>query len=131
MRTFVYTVTVHVRDDVVSRRVGNTTAHEHLASDLDMAFQAGIGQIGWLSGRTLIDDDSCVDEVLPEITEVHGQRLRYDAPAEAVIADQREVIALAEALAPVGWSSTGWPEDDDTVEVSDDERQEAVRLFFG
>jgi hypothetical protein len=112
MRTFVYTVTVHVCDDVVSQRVGNETAHKHLASDLDMAFQAGIGQIGWLSGRAIVEADGYVDEVLPEITEVHGQPLYYDAPAEAVIADQREVIALAEALAPVGWESTGWPADE-------------------
>jgi len=113
MRTFVYTVTVHVGDDMVSRRVDHAAAHEHLASDLNMAFQAGVGQIGWLSGRVIIEGDGRVAEVLPpEITEVHGQRLRYDAPVEAVIADQREVIALAEALAPVGWESTGWPEDE-------------------
>lgn len=110
MRTFVYTVTVHVRDDLVSRRAAS--AHRYLASDLDTALQAGVGQIGWLSGRVIVEADGRVAEVLPEITEVHGQRLHYDPPAEAVIEDQREVIALAEALAPVGWESTGagWPE---------------------
>jgi hypothetical protein len=109
MRTFVYTVTVAVGDDAINGWSA-IEADEQVSDMLDTALREGIGD-SWLSGRSIVDDGRAV-EVLPEITEVHGQRLYYDAPAEAVIADQREVIALAEALAPVGWESTGagWPE---------------------
>lgn len=92
MRTFVLSAVVMTSDDAPIRpwsaQVIETELH-NLAAAL-------------LPGQAIVSD-VMLSEVLPEITEINGEPIRYEAPADAKLADQAEVIALAEALAPVGW----------------------------
>jgi hypothetical protein len=98
MRTFILSAVILTSDDAPitpwSDRLVEAELHNLAAK--------------WLPGQGIVSD-VILSEVLPEITTINGEPIRYEAPADAKLADQAEVIALAEALAPVGWDTVEAP----------------------